>query len=353
MDNEFKTELQSVIESLLLPDNLIIKKMNSNQISVKEMKQFILDYLKLFQTNQIPRASSIYELTVESFMHNLINKCLDDYKLTIYRNEDIITEERLSVIHEKCKERALAMYDDTKKMGNSGHAKTFRSKLEDEIEKFFVTFKDQTEKSILKIKEERIKFEKLLTIERQLREQAVYTKGQIERQLIELENARQENLIELNDYKSQKALLETRLNRKCRKLQEFKEKLQREEKFRWIMLGILGLSIVVTGGAVALALESAELAGAAITVGTAVTASSAGLGLTGSNNKSETSLPTAGPNNSEVPQAASQRSFFEKVNACVEASGDAMQLAKNVTNIIEIVSTCVLNIKKQQSGVSQ
>jgi len=358
MDKEFKEELQNIVEYLLLPENLIIKKINSMDISVKEMKQYIQDYLKLFQSNHIPKVSSIYELTVESFMYNLIEKCVEDYKLTIFRNEDIITEENISDLHDKCKKRSLEMYDNEKKMGNTGHTSTFRTKLDEEIEKYFVIFKDRTEKNIQKLKEERIKYEALLSTERQLKEQAEESREFTERQLLELENAHQLNQIELNDYKNQKAILEIRLNKKCRKLQEFKEKLQREEKFRWILLGVLGMSIAVTGGAIAIAIESAELAGAAVTIGTGVTAGLTGLSLTGSKSESvqatETALSTDivnNANNTAVSKTTNKDStFFEKVNACVEASVGAMQLAKNVTSIIETVSTCVLNIKKQANA---
>jgi hypothetical protein len=314
-------------------------------VSVKEMKLYIQDYLKLFQSNQVPKVSSIYELTVENFMNNLIHKCIDDYKLTMFRIEDIITEENIDDVHDKCKERSLEVYDNQKKMGNSEHAATFRTKLELEIDGYFVIFKDHSERNIQKLTAERAKYEALLSTERQLREQAEQTRTLIEKQLIELENARQQNQIELNDYKSQKILLETRLNRKCRKLQEFQKKLQREEKFRWILLGILGLSIAVTGGAVARAIESAELAGAALTAGTGVTVGLTGLALTESNEANETTLST-----DIVPRTSIKSStFFDKFNACVAASGDVMQLARNVTNIVEIVTTCVLNVKKQAS----
>lgn len=355
MDEDFKNELQSLIQNLLLPENLIVKKINSVDITVKEMKQYIQDYLILFQTNQIPKVSSIYELAVESFLNNLIGKCFDDYKLTIFRNEDIINEESILTVHEKCKERTLELYDNEKKMGNSVHAVTFRAKLDNEIQKYFVIFKDHTDKNIQKLNEERAKYEALLCTERQLREQAQETKEQIERQLSDLENARQQNQIELDDYKNQKTLLETRLNRKRRKLQELNNKLQREERFRWIMLGIIGISIAVTGGAVAIALESAQLAGgAAVAVGGAITAGSTGLGLTGSSGSNQTALSTNVGNTSSNPVAAVQNtSFFDKVNACVVASGGIMVLAKNVTNIVETVGTCVLNIKRQSSGVNQ
>ncbi|XP_070505446.1 atlastin-like [Chironomus tepperi] len=351
MDEEFKDELKKLIECLLLPENLVIKKISSMEVTVKEMKQYIQDYFKLFQTNHIPKVSSVYDLTVDSFMNSLIDKYFDDYKLTFFRNKDIITEENILTVHEKCKERSLELYDSEKKMGNSEHAANFKTKLEQEIEKYFIIFKDRTEKNLQKIKEERMKYEAMLTAERQLKEQAEETKAQTEKQLFELENAHQQNCIELNDYKSQKALLEARLNKKRRKLQKVEEKLQREERFRWIMLGLLGLTIAVTGGAVAIAIESAQLAGgAAAAVGTAITAGSTGMGMTGSNTEPEVSNDTALSTevaNTKADPEAEKKNFTQKVNTAVEASEGAMKFVKNVTNIAETAVPCILKLIKE------
>ncbi|CAG9802094.1 unnamed protein product [Chironomus riparius] len=243
MDEDFKEELQSLVESLLLPDNLIKKKINSMDLNVKEMKQYIQHYLKLFQTNQIPKVSSIYELTVERFMNNMIDQCVEDYKLSIYRNEDIINEDNIVEIHNKCKERTLTMYDDEKKMGNLGHAITFRSKLEEDIEKYFVEYRDQKEENLEKLKEARAKFEEIVKKDSIRKEEILKNIDKVQIQLKELSKKRKENPFLTEVYDTQEKVLKSRLEHEENELKSIERKEQREMVFRIVILGIAGISI--------------------------------------------------------------------------------------------------------------
>ncbi|KAL7014016.1 hypothetical protein ACKWTF_015699 [Chironomus riparius] len=76
MDDELRQELKNVIENLLLPENMILKKINSKELTVNEMKTFIQKYFEIFQSNKIPETKTLYELTVENFMNNLVKNVL-------------------------------------------------------------------------------------------------------------------------------------------------------------------------------------------------------------------------------------------------------------------------------------
>jgi len=247
MDEEFKEELQGLVEFLLLPENLIIKKINSMDISVKEMKQYIQDYLKLFQSNQIPKVSSIYELTVEGFMNNLIEKCVDDYKLTIFRNEDIITEENISDVHDKCKKRSLEMYDNEKKMGNSGHATTFRTKLDLEIDEYFVDYRDNKEENLEKMKEARARYEEIIKMEPRKKVEVLSNIERVKIQIEELTQKRKENPFLSEFYDNQEAVLKSRIACEEDELQRIAVKEKMELAFRLLLLGVAGISIPFSG----------------------------------------------------------------------------------------------------------
>ena len=138
MDEDFKIELKKIIESLLLPENMILKKINSQEVTGKELKNHINQYFTIFQSSDVPETKTIYELTVESHMKNLIEKCIDDYKLTIYRNADLVNEKSIPYVHQGCKKRAVKMYDREIKMGNREHEKKFRAILEEKLENLYI-----------------------------------------------------------------------------------------------------------------------------------------------------------------------------------------------------------------------
>ncbi|XP_070505452.1 atlastin-like [Chironomus tepperi] len=244
MDDEFRDELKRLIECLLLPDNLIIKKINSMDMTVGDMKQYIKEYLKLFQSNQIPKVSSIYELTVDRFMNKLIEKCLDDYKQSIFNNEDIITEENISTVHEKCKERALIMYDAEKKMGSPMHAATFILKLDEEIEIFFKEYKEQKKDHLEKLKEAREKHEAAIKKDSERKEEITKNIEKIKLQLMEINQKREKNPFLSEVYNYQEDVLNIRLIRDEEELQKLDEKAKRAEAFKLVLISVIaGVSI--------------------------------------------------------------------------------------------------------------
>ncbi|XP_070497773.1 atlastin-2-like [Chironomus tepperi] len=135
MDEEFHDEIRNIIEYILLPDNMIRKKMNSQELTSMEMKKFIFDYFKLYQSEDIPITPTIFEQTVKNKMEILIEECVEDYKLAVYRNKDLVKDQTFETIHKMCKARALKLYDDTKKLGFDKHIEFYRAELEQNIEK--------------------------------------------------------------------------------------------------------------------------------------------------------------------------------------------------------------------------
>lgn len=51
MDEEFKDELVIIIEKLLKPEKLVLKKINGKDLKAFELKEFIESYFKLFQSD--------------------------------------------------------------------------------------------------------------------------------------------------------------------------------------------------------------------------------------------------------------------------------------------------------------
>ena len=136
MDDEFKDELIFLINHLLKPDRLTLKKFNGCNVKGHEFLEYINQYFLLFQSDELPQAQTIFDATVEKQMTMLVTACFDNYKETIYRNRDVIkSENQIPILHDACKNKALLTYNEAKKMGNASHEALYKQILESEIDK--------------------------------------------------------------------------------------------------------------------------------------------------------------------------------------------------------------------------
>ena len=145
MDEEFKDELKILIESLLHPKNLVIKKINNHEYSAVDLKNFIEGYLREFQSNEMIGAESLYELTITKQLKNLIQKGLQTYKEKMVNAEcpEIADpNEGFNKIHKDCKLIAIDQFKNTKKMGSNNHHLKYQKELEMKIEQTFSEWKD-------------------------------------------------------------------------------------------------------------------------------------------------------------------------------------------------------------------
>ncbi|CAH1734986.1 unnamed protein product [Chironomus riparius] len=251
MNEEFRSELKTFIEFLLMPDNLIIKQINSIDVNVKDMSQYLKNFFTIFQSTEVPRTSSIYEFTVESHMNSLVKKCVNDYKMTVYRNSDLITKESMPIIHEKCKEKALVLYSHEKKMGSSEHDEKFRTELIDEIDKFYEYFNEQSEQKSKEIEAELMVQHAAIVREQQQRLEATEALIQAEERLRRLED--RQNQIEAAEYERQRMMYEARVHAEQLRTQDMEMRFREQGEFRRTLISVVGVvalvgATVVTGG---------------------------------------------------------------------------------------------------------
>jgi len=237
MNDVFKTELKAFVEHLLLPERMTLKKINSKAVTVQEFKQYKQSLLTLFKSEDTPIALTMYEMTVKNHMTNLIEKCVDDYKKAIYLNEDFIIEETVSTIHDKCKERALKLFDVEKKMGTAEEIEEFKIKLEEKIESLFTNFKGLNEQKLKELDEERAKQHAVFEKEKQLRLQTEKDLKEIE---LKYETLRaQQGQRTSVEYEKQRLILEARQQSERQKQEEYKKRENNEIQFRQMLIYIL------------------------------------------------------------------------------------------------------------------
>lgn len=160
MNLTFKSNLETLIESLLTPKNLVLKKINGKELIGSEMKQYMEQYFKLFQSDNLPEILSIYEATVEGQIMLIVDECYEKYKELLYGNKQfVLAHNQIPIFHEAAKNQALVMYKDAKKMGNDEHEEKYEKVLKDLMEKAYVEWSDFTTRNVNLLLEEQKKVE--------------------------------------------------------------------------------------------------------------------------------------------------------------------------------------------------
>jgi len=159
MADDFRIQLIELIENLLRPDKLVVKKFAGNDLKGQEFCQYVEDYFDLFQSDNLPQAQTIHQSAVEKHMKIIIDKCLGRYKEVVYSNHDILTHvDQIPVLHKLGKDEAFIEFEEAKKMGDLDLHEKYRNILDEQIEK---TLRDewgnQSEKNVTKIGEEKEK----------------------------------------------------------------------------------------------------------------------------------------------------------------------------------------------------
>ncbi|CAG9812176.1 unnamed protein product [Chironomus riparius] len=155
MDEDFRDQLFTLIDYLLKPEQLAVKKINGNETNGEDFLSFILTELKDFQTDDLLKSQTLRDLMTEKEMEALISFCIEHYKEVGNRNKGTIqNDEDIPKLHEQCKKEALDKYDSSKKMGNDVDSKRFRRVLEERIEQLFTDLIVQLENDKKKLEDE-------------------------------------------------------------------------------------------------------------------------------------------------------------------------------------------------------
>ncbi|XP_070492922.1 atlastin-like [Chironomus tepperi] len=143
MDPKFRQEMQSFIEYLLHPNHVVLKTINSKDVTCGEMKSFIEIYFNLLISNNILKVQNVYDATTANVMGIIIQKCLSEYERLIEEFDDE-TEPTWMIpnYHLRCKTAVIDMYRKEKKMGNANDDRKYEIQLEEKIESIYGTWSE-------------------------------------------------------------------------------------------------------------------------------------------------------------------------------------------------------------------
>lgn len=144
-DPEFIQQLKVLIPSLLGPKNIVIKKFNNKFLDGADLYECIKIFVESFKPNdQLPEPQSIFSLTVERSMTNLIEKCLNNYQ-SLVKLEDVSglkSPAHIYLLHSDSKAAALEQFSSNKKMGSQNDHKHYSEILDKKIEAEFDDWRD-------------------------------------------------------------------------------------------------------------------------------------------------------------------------------------------------------------------
>lgn len=150
MTTEFKAELINVIEHLLSPKNLTIKKFNNETLTSEKYLKYIKIYLAMFYSEYLPKAQTVYESTIKQQLEIVVDSCYDEYTNEIKSKKSLINSiEQIPFFHEMITLKAVLKYNDSVKMGNIELHLKFKEILISKIDKNYKKWNESLSKKIL------------------------------------------------------------------------------------------------------------------------------------------------------------------------------------------------------------
>jgi hypothetical protein len=129
-------QLKVLVPSMLAPENLAVKKIGGYEMTGEKLYQHMQFYLKLFSSNKIPSALTVYESTVTKFLQDLVSSTAALYRELMSNGTLAIeTHSDFDILHLKSKEEAIDFYNNERKMGGNNSIVFYRNSLIGEIDK--------------------------------------------------------------------------------------------------------------------------------------------------------------------------------------------------------------------------
>ena len=213
MNMEFKSELIKIIEYLLCPKNLVIKKINNEALTSAKYLQYVDLYFKMFYSEQLPKPQAVYLSTLEQHFEIVVNSCFEEYTSEVKSKQCFINNiEQIPIFQEMLVFKPMLKYNELVKMGKKD---------------LYLKFKEVL---ILKIKEDYEKWSNLLA--KKILLDNMKSQNNMEIMNTKLSNLRKEynklqksNVAEARKFQKEVEKKNLELQEKNREIQTLKQKL--------------------------------------------------------------------------------------------------------------------------------
>lgn len=144
LNKEFVKHLKTIIEELLSPEKLVIKKIFNKEVTGNDLMNYATAIFLAYQSPDLPEIDLIFEIAVVNELKKLSDALYENYTLIIsqcnyYEDENFM--ERLSNDHKKYQQIAIDKFNQTPKMGDEIMENQFKNSLVKKIDTFFLKWK--------------------------------------------------------------------------------------------------------------------------------------------------------------------------------------------------------------------
>ncbi|KAF6203771.1 hypothetical protein GE061_002106 [Apolygus lucorum] len=143
IDLRFREVIQKFVPTILTPENLVLKKINGNFVTTREMFNYMRVWVDCLNDASLPRPKSLFTSTSMNDHNRVMNAALDMYSLhleaLVCSKNCFMKNDQLKAIHNLAFEDALKYFFASTMLGKGGEAtEIFHKILEDSMnEKFF------------------------------------------------------------------------------------------------------------------------------------------------------------------------------------------------------------------------
>lgn len=135
MDEDFKEHLKNLVEHILSPMNLIVKKINGRPVKVNDFKKYVCSFVNLARSDTLPNVKSIFDSTIDIQMREINSNFLQIYTQKFQQKAATLKEiEDLRHLHKGLKLEVDKLYDDEPKMGTEHVKRKFKMFFDQSIE---------------------------------------------------------------------------------------------------------------------------------------------------------------------------------------------------------------------------
>lgn len=190
---KFQKHLKSLLEWLLAPNNLNKKRILNLEVTGRQFNNFVKEYLRTFQSPNLPQVLSVYEATLEIQFSNFVEMAVKEFKDLLKAHEPNYYSKNfnndLTKFKNDSKKTALLSYNAHNKMGSEVHESKYKAILVKEMDTYgnqWVENLSDTYNKMIELEAENEK--KKQKIQREAAEKHLIATKALEAQKLELKN---------------------------------------------------------------------------------------------------------------------------------------------------------------------
>ncbi|KAG8228439.1 hypothetical protein J437_LFUL003916 [Ladona fulva] len=152
---DYQEQLKILVPLLLAPENLVLKQINGQYITAKELVQYFKSYIQIYKGDDLPEPKSMLEATAEANNLSAVATAKETYTVLMEvvcgGTKPFLSSAHLEAEHLRIKDKALEAFNSKKKMGGVEFSEKYRHQLIIDIDDAYNAFKAHNEsKNIFK-----------------------------------------------------------------------------------------------------------------------------------------------------------------------------------------------------------